>query len=346
MLVPKLSEGLWLMFYRANLSTDYFTNRQDRYHLFKSKEVTDHFWRIHEAVGSFSFLVQPSDDPSGFTLSWPEANSAPSPLDSPAAFVKRTTATLEPLILPTQDNKAAPEFSDTRVYMLAQMSQVMKPDSSTELPAITHILKTLSAPNYASSSWTFTAGYFNPAPSLTKLLLSTASSTAAESSSTPVNTVITAAPEANGFYKSPGVSGLLPGAYTLLARRFLTAVQSNGRAADIALKEWRQGTVGQPGGWTYHAKGLWITLPGDKDPALSIIGSSNYTKRSYSLDLEVGALIATRDETLKKRLGEEQRWLQDHAAPVTQDDFAKNERRVGLTVRVAMWIVRLVGGQL
>lgn len=333
----------------ANLSTDYFTNRQDRYHLFKSKAVTDHFWRIHEAVGSFSFLVQPSDDPSGFNLTWPQTNSAPSPLDNPAAFVKSTTATLGPLILPAAahdgDAAAASEFSDTRVYMLAQMSQVMKPDSSTELPAITHILKTLASPTYASSSWTFTAGYFNPAPSLTKLLLNTASSTSS-SSTEPINTVITAAPEANGFYQSPGVSGLLPGAYTLLARRFLTAVQSHGRAADIALKEWRKGTTGQPEGWTYHAKGLWVTLPGDQDPALSIIGSSNYTKRSYSLDLEVGALIVTRDEALKKRLGEEQRWLQEHAAPVTQDDFAKNERRVGLTVRVAMWIVRLVGGQL
>lgn len=342
-----LTEGALLTFHRANLSTDYFTNRQDRYHLFKSKEVTDHFWRIHEAVGSFSFLVQPSDEPSGFTLAWPETNSAPSPLDSPTAFVKRTTATLEPLILPSaRDRKTAvaPEFANTRVYMLAQMSQVMKPDASTELPAITHILKTLSSPDYASSSWTFTAGYFNPAPSLTKLLLNTASSTTG--SSTSVNTVITAAPEANGFYKSPGVSGLLPGAYTLLARRFLTAVQAHGRASDISLKEWRKGTVGQPGGWTYHAKGLWITMPGDKDPALSIIGSSNYTKRSYSLDLEVGALVVTKDEALKKKLGEEQRWLQEHAAPVTQDDFAKNERRVGLTVRVAMWIVRLVGGQL
>lgn len=114
----------------ANLSTDYFTNRQDRYHLFKSKEVTDHFWRIHEAVGSFSFLVQPSDEPSGFTLSWPETNSAPSPLDNPSAFVKRTTATLQPLILPApRDTQVAPDFSNTRVYMLAQMSQVMKPDS-------------------------------------------------------------------------------------------------------------------------------------------------------------------------------------------------------------------------
>lgn len=221
--------------------------------------------------------------------------------------------------------------------MLGQMSQVMKPDTSTELPVITHILKTLALPAYRDSAWTFTAGYFNPAPSLTKLLLATASSN---------NTVITASPEANGFYKSKGVSGLLPDAYTLLARRFVHRVHHEGRDADITLKEWRYGVVGQPGGWTYHAKGLWVTMPGDKNPAMSIIGSSNYTKRSYSHDLEAGALIVTRDEGLKARLGEEQLWLQEHATKATRDDFARTERRVGLKVRVAMWIVSLVGGAL
>ncbi|CAG9995953.1 unnamed protein product [Clonostachys byssicola] len=324
----------------ANLSSDYFTNRQDRYHLFSSTDVTNHFWNIHEAVGSFSFLAQPSDDPSGFALSWPQTNSAPSPLEQPKAFVKSTTSTLLPLISQSSSNKpATPEFDNTRVYMLAQMSQVMKPDNSTELPAITHILKTLALPEYKSSSWTFTAGYFNPAPSLTKLLLTTASSVR-------TNTVITAAPEANGFYRSPGVSGLLPGAYTLLARRFLSAIHTYGRDDQITLQEWRRGTVGQPEGWSYHAKGLWVTLPGDEHPSMSIIGSSNYTKRSYSLDLEVGALIVTRDQALKEKLGNEQAWLQQHAKPVTQDDFTKNERRVGLHVRVAMWIVQAVGGAL
>ncbi|KFA63110.1 hypothetical protein S40285_05888 [Stachybotrys chlorohalonatus IBT 40285] len=320
----------------ANLSNDYFTNRQDRYHLFSSEHVTEHFWRIHQAVSSFSFLVEPSDEPAGFTLTWPASNSAPSPLEHPQAFIERTTSTLQPLLSAPATAKPLPEdLSDTRVYMLGQMSQVMKPDTSTELPVITRILETLAAPAYRGSSWTFTAGYFNPAPSLTSLLLNTASTN---------NTVITAAPEANGFYKSKGVSGLLPDAYVLLARRFLRAVDAGG--AHIALKEWRCGTVNQPGGWTYHAKGLWVTMPGDEHPALSVIGSSNYTKRSYSLDLEVGALIVTRNEDLKRRLGEEQSWLQEHAKQVTRDDFAKNERRVGLKVRIAMWIVQLVGGQL
>lgn len=87
-------------------------------------------------------------------------------------------------------------------------------------------------------------------------------------------------------------------------------------------------------------------MPNDKDPSIALVGSSNYTKRSYSLDLEVNTLIVTEDQDLKRRLGEEQAWLQEHAKEVGIDDFAKIDRRVGLRVRIAMWIVSLVGGAL
>jgi CDP-diacylglycerol--glycerol-3-phosphate 3-phosphatidyltransferase len=325
----------------ANLSTDYFTNRQDRYHVFSSRSITEYFANLHEAVSSLSFLIKPSDSPSGFDMTWPDTNPGPSPLENPQQFVAESTSLIKGLIspktAPLTSHDDADDVNDTSVYVLAQMSQLLSPDTSTELPAVTHILKTLASPAYQGSSWTFTAGYFNPAPSLTKLLLSTASQN---------NTVITASPHANGFYKSRGVSGLLPDAYTLLARRFLHAVHHNQRDGSIVLKEWQKGTVDEPGRWTYHAKGLWVTLPGQTDPSISLVGSSNYTKRSYSLDLEANALIVTENEDLKKRLGSEQRWLQDHATAVTRDDFAKNERRVGLKVRAAMWIVQLVGGAL
>ncbi len=140
--------------------------------------------------------------------------------------------------------------------------------------------------------------------------------------------------------------GCFPTPTLLLARRFLEAAHRNGREGAIKLKEWRNGTVNQPGGWTYHAKGLWVTLPGQDDPSITLVGSSNYTKRSYSLDLEANALIVTENAELKKRLGGEQRWLQEYASPVTRDDFTKTERRVSLKVRIAMWIVQLVGGAL
>ncbi|KAI1848690.1 hypothetical protein JX266_005549 [Neoarthrinium moseri] len=326
----------------ANLSTDYFTNRQDRYHLFSSKEVTGYFEGLYRGVTSLSFQVEPSKTPSGFELVWPAENAAPSPLEDPKQFISNSTAVVNSLISPKEALQAPAAGKegtapDTTVYMLGQLSQLLKPDTSTELPAVSHVLQTLSAPQYAGSSWTFTAGYFNPAPSLTNLLMSTASSNC---------TVITASPQANGFYGSKGVSGMLPDAYTLLARRFLEAIHRQKREAAIVLKEWRKGTVGEPEGWTYHAKGLWITLPKENNPSMTIIGSSNYTKRSYSHDLEAGALIVTENAELKKRLGEEQVWLQDYAKPVSREDFTRTDRRVGLHVRIAMWIVKAVGGAL
>lgn len=183
----------------------------------------------------------------------------------------------------------------------------------------------------------FTAGYFNIRPELQSLLLA---------SNCQDGVVVTASPWANGFYGSKGVSGLLPSAYTLLARRFLEAVQRAGRAGQIELREWRHGTVGQPGGWTYHAKGLWVTLPGEEHPSITLVGSSNYTKRSYSLDLEMNVLVLTRNDRLQRRLAHEQKVLLRHARKVELDDLRTTERRVGLHVRIAMWIVSLVGGAL
>jgi len=89
-----------------------------------------------------------------------------------------------------------------------------------------------------------------------------------------------------------------------------------------------------------------VSLNGEKEPSISVVGSSNYTKRSYSLDLEIGTVIVTSDEGLKKRLREERDGLQDYAERVGMDDFLKVERRVGLQVRIAMWIVKMVGGAL
>lgn len=159
-------------------------------------------------------------------------------------------------------------------------------------------------------------------------------------------TVIAASPWANGFYGSKGLSGMLPAAYSLLSKRFLDAVARAGLNERIKLREWRYGTVNQPGGWTYHAKGLWVTLPQEQHPSISIIGSSNYTKRSYSLDLEANAFIVTQDHDLMRRLGEEQERLQKHTKVIDKEEFTRTERRVGLHVRVAMWLVTLLGGAL
>ncbi|KAG0129771.1 hypothetical protein HOY82DRAFT_579501 [Tuber indicum] len=325
----------------ANLSTDYFTNRQDRYHIFSCPNLTGYFAGIHHAMSSISYNVLPGPkEQGGYALEWPESNPAPIPTEEPKEFQIAATSLLAPLIRPKLTPIKSPSSTPkTVVYPLAQFTPLLYPqDTSTEHPALSSVLRLLSSDAFADSRWVFTAGYFNIHTQLKKLLLA---------SKSVEGIVVTAAPEANGFYGSKGVSGMLPAAYTLMARRFLDDVIKVGKGDKILLKEWRRGTIGKdPDAWTYHAKGVWISLPNEDDPSITLIGSSNYTKRSYSLDLEIDALVVTEDEGLKKALGEEVAWLQDNARTVTIQDFERTERRVSLKVKLALWIVKAIGGQL
>lgn len=334
----------------ANLSNDYFTNRQDRYHVFSSKRVTDYFAKIHSAVCSVSFLLLPETNQSSYALTWPSSNPAPSPLINPRAYISAITSLLRPLISPSQTPSSLPRAPlTTSIYPLVSHP----PTLNTELPALQ---KLLSSPDIAS--YTFTAGYFNPHPIIISSLLACSS----QPKFTPAK-ILTASPLANGFYNSPGISGLLPPAYSHLSLVFIRAA----RKANIQLREWQRGAVGQPDGWTYHAKGLWLTLthpqslsqsssspatepPPPKaqpdDPSITVIGSSNYTTRSYTLDLEVSALIITQDERLKQQWKREEEALLARSTEVREEDLVKKERRAGWRVRLAMWIVSAVGGAL
>ncbi|KAF1839040.1 phosphatidylglycerophosphate synthase [Decorospora gaudefroyi] len=339
----------------ANLSEDYFTNRQDRYHCFRSKALTDYFAKIHDGVSALSFDIQPSETEGsgGYSMSWPTSNPGPSPLENSSGFKKAATKLLSPLLTPQNSPPPAkPTESKTTTTIHPILSLVPLLPTSTELPALTQILHSLTTSPLQNSIWTFTAGYFNMTPSFRRLLLSTRPAT---------GTVLTAHPHANGFYGSKGVSGLLPPAYTHLAKSFLRKVRHEGLDASIVLKEWKRGKVGEQGGWTYHAKGLWVTFPqtstststststtapADANPCLTVVGSSNYTKRAYELDLEANVVIATTDPGLRRRLGDEVKWLGENATPVDETEFEKPERKVGLNVRLAMWAVRVLGGAL
>ena len=328
-----LAPASMLTMYSANLSNDYFTNRQDRYHLISSGEITRYYRTVFDAVCKLCLSLQSDGNIERPAL---VRTNVSMDLDNKAAYVTKATQLLAPLIKPS-GSKSDRKETDTVVYPIFQFTPVMKPDTSTELPVMKLLLRTLATPSFSGSSWMFTAGYFNMTPDIRDLLLKT----------NPVKgTVLAASPWANGFYGSKGVSGMLPAAYTHMARRFLASVSKLGLSDTIGLKEWRLGTVNTPGGWSYHAKGLWVTLPKQTDPSITLIGSSNYTKRSYGLDLEANALVVTENPELKKRLGQEQTWLQKHATEVTHQDLEKTERRVGLHVRIAMWIVTAVGGAL
>jgi CDP-diacylglycerol--glycerol-3-phosphate 3-phosphatidyltransferase len=286
---------------------------------------TDYFAKIHDGVARLSFDLQPSDAPGsgGYTMSWPSTNPAPSPLSAPSKYRDAASKHLSHLLTPSNSSPTTSSRAEATTTIYPILSLVPLLSTSTELPALTKILTSLTRPPLQPSTWTFTAGYFNMTPSFRRLLLSTRPAS---------GTVLTAHPHANGFYGSKGVSGMLPAAYTHLAKMFLTKVRHEQLSDSIVLREWKKGMVGEKDGWTYHAKGLWVTFPSTsaagmpEDPSLTVIGSSNYTKRSYELDLEANVVIATK--------------------AVDEKEFEKPERRVGMSVRLSMWLVRVLGGAL
>lgn len=364
-----------IMLSGANLSDDYFTNRLDRYHVFASKELADYYSKIHDAVCDLSYDLQPAPEtPEGYTLESPINRGIPDPVWHTKRFKAYAKQILEPLIHKKARQKMFPvpfTVDKTFVYPVAQFDTLLgnpvniglldyefQTYTSTEKPVLSKLLTRLAEDeNLRNSRWTFTAGYFNIDPEISESLLAAAPKPSLnEKTAEKACTVITASPWANGFYGSKGISGLLPAAYTLLSRRFLQDVSKAGKDSSIQLKEWRKGTVGQLGGWTYHAKGLWATLgpqalPSGElveevGPSVTLVGSSNYTKRSYSLDLEIGAMILTADPELKRKLRAETEWLQKDATVTTVDDLRKVDRRVGFRVRAAMWLVEKLGGAL
>ena len=248
-------------------------------------------------------------------------------MKAPKQYIAAATSLLRPIVEAKLPQPAP--TTTTSVYALL----CHPPTINTELPAFTTLL------TRPIKSYTFTAGYFNPHPIVTSALLAASGSPA----STP-GTVLTASPYANGFFGSKGISGMLPAAYTHLSLRFLQAA----RGKNIQLREWQRGMVGQKDGWTYHAKGLWVTLPGNNPagPSATIIGSSNYTTRSYGLDLEVGAMVVTSDEALMRKWKREEEMLGKPTRQVDEVELEGKERRAGWRVRVAMWIVRVAGGAL
>jgi CDP-diacylglycerol---glycerol-3-phosphate 3-phosphatidyltransferase len=235
--------------------------------------------------------------------------------------------------------KSSPKAIDTNekatyLYPVSQFTPIVdKTDPSTELPALQTVLRALFTPGLKPASWTFTAGYFNIHSSISELLRKSAEVV-------HQGTIITASPEANGFLGSKGMSGYLPAGYTMLSLRFLRALKDKG--SSIQLREWRNGIVNTPGGWSYHAKGIWVSAGGEAGrslPLLTVIGSSNYTRRSYGLDIECGAIVVSNQEQVRSAWRAELDNLLQHTNAVTAKDLEREERGVNdWKMRLLLWL--------
>ncbi|GMM32834.1 CDP-diacylglycerol--glycerol-3-phosphate 3-phosphatidyltransferase [Saccharomycopsis crataegensis] len=324
----------------ANLSEDYFSNRQDRYYVFKNVNLTDYFFNLGKLISQLSHKVSYLPHRDKILIDWPTKNLTADPKLNLERFLVETTHLLEPIlhgervahydndeyqkiiekdlqIKEIENKKFAedPEYNDrnTIVFPVSQLTPLLKPDISTEKPAILRLLSYLDS---STVSWTFTAGYFNMEPEIKRRLL-TATSKSGE--------VITASPKANSFFKSSWPSKYIPPAYLYLCEQFLREVNGQEKENNIKVKEWEKGVVNTENGWSYHAKGIWISEPDETIPSITVIGSSNYTKRSYSLDLETNVVLITKDEKLKRKMQSEIDNINQHTRELSIKDFEDNK---------------------
>eukprot|EP00249_Psilotum_nudum_P012695 c23927_g1_i1 orf=1491-3269(+) len=342
----------------ANLSTSYFTNRQDRYMILRDcRNLADYLCSTIEMIASFSYIL----DGSGSL----QRNSAlVDPRCEPTRFRAEMAEAVEKLIDPSIHNPppeaTIPKIphgeldslqdrlwlggrsSNTWVFPTVQMGPVgIQQDELCTLC----LLESLPA----GSTVNFASAYFNLTPEIEVALL--------EASLDKVVKLLTASPQANGFYGSPGILGFIPKAYSLLEQSLFERAQhvsrehladpfssssgskfqgmANTSLGGLQIFEYKRQN------WTFHAKGMWCSLPGDGLlPSVTSIGSSNFGYRSRHRDLEFQLLLITAQPGLRRSLQEECNALFSHSKQVQRKVFSEPDRAGGPVTSFAAKMVR------
>lgn len=95
------------------------------------------------------------------------------------------------------------------------------------------------------------------------------------------------------------------------------------------------------GEWTFHTKGLWLYEANEETPSLTIIGSSNYSQRSYARDNEIQLYIYSKCPKLKEKLHNENERQFKQASKIEINDI-RNDKEVKIKWRhhFFFWILK------
>lgn len=280
----------------ANLSNDYFTNRQDRYIVINDKDLSDFYAELIEKVQEFSLQVMP-DASCQLHPNW-----ALMPFEAPRTeFAERARESISSLYAETahrllDETKRPDGRTDTWIFPLVEMGQFDVHHDSR----VTHRLFA-DAPQ--GSRMNLATGYFNLTDSYMDTLTAECKAECE---------ILMAHPNANGFQGARGAAGGIPAAYSHIAKSFHQRLTSMAQEQRIRMFEYEQR------GWTYHAKGLWYYLPQSFLPDLTLIGSSNFGERSVNRDLESQICLVTTNDDLKRQMQREYVNLKRHCSPAEE----------------------------
>ncbi|XP_045623939.1 CDP-diacylglycerol--glycerol-3-phosphate 3-phosphatidyltransferase, mitochondrial isoform X2 [Procambarus clarkii] len=325
----------------ANLSNDYFTNRQDRYFLFDDcPDLADFYHKIIGTVSKFSLQLQMDNTTS--VLSETQVHPFLGDYNKYCSAMKvalqkvwtqecgKTSVRLLQASkrLAEKDFNKSEEFSgdskldqnmDTLVFPTLQMRPFNIMNDSV-------ITKKFLATAESNSRIKLASGYFNLTEEYMQCILQQSLASCS---------ILMAHPKANGFLGARGFAGAIPAAYTQIAKLFFERLQHGGQTKRISLFEYQRTN------WTFHAKGLWYYEPYQSLPCLTMIGSPNFGWRSVNRDLETQVIVATKNFGLQSALYHEQDRLFWNSSPVTKQTFTQQDRLVPYWVRLVMPIIKV-----
>ncbi|KAJ3214870.1 CDP-diacylglycerol--glycerol-3-phosphate 3-phosphatidyltransferase [Dinochytrium kinnereticum] len=282
----------------ANLSSDYFNNRQDRYIKFQnSPELAEYLKSFTDLISSFSHKLDPSSD--NFVALNPISSAGIS--NALKGFLKNSKWSIGDC--KPSDTYVLPYFQIRRLGVADEEKIMRQLITSTDFEC-----------HKRSASLTLSSPYLNLEKDYEARLAK---------AKLPL-TLIAASPEANGFFTAKGAARHIPMAYTARTMRLLRYMERWRRKHFDYLEYYRKG-------WTYHAKGVWIAMDGQW--GLTAIGSSNFGLRSTRRDLEAQVLVVTNNSGLQERMKNECLALKAHSKRTTLSHLMAPSRRPSYFMR-------------
>ncbi|XP_018015548.1 CDP-diacylglycerol--glycerol-3-phosphate 3-phosphatidyltransferase, mitochondrial [Hyalella azteca] len=249
----------------ANLSADYFSNRQDRYFLInQAPELCNFFDEVVQGnYKKYCACVERE-----VRSVWDDA-------------VRRTSTRLaasgptEDMNRRVSDQHKTRAATDTLVFPSLQMP-------SFNIDYDSHITERLLRSAHSGSCIHLASGYFNLTRNYMTCLLQYA---------TAQFIILCAHPKANGFLGASGVAGAIPSAYTLLAKQFLAEVERWRQRVRVKLYEYQRLD------WTFHAKGLWYSEESNSQSKTSSCSEEHSFSNVKSVEKSCSTLQAKSIET-------------------------------------------------
>lgn len=343
LLPPRISEGAGVFHCKAyvfdsrtvllsgaNLSNDYFTNRQDRYVLIRATD--DSSDEEKEAVANFAEYVHNSLRgvatlpgsyrllPGGVVTPGDVEDGKWSPF-APEKCKKNVSGTVFPLTIyhPTifHGYKLNIEYEKSLRDLLIKQSAgidggyidddnkaILYPRWNLGVSMVYNdvlsLHRLLNGLKPYPTTLHMATGYFNVSEDVQQALLKAKGSSVS---------ILTASPLANGFLGSKGISAAIPAVYSEIERMFLERAEEENRLMPSPDKGMREGISMmeyERDGWTFHAKGIWLD---EGNGFITSLGSSNFGTRSANGDLEFQVELATRNRQLIERFRNERNGL-------------------------------------